>query len=141
MRGHGANNDCIETIEVCNKNGLHNFERANWEGTGDVGVHCTSDGIDDKFCETKHILHGTYFMWGEIQSTSACAATMLSCLFHVEAVLDLCWRMCPLLVAVEQFIWFLMSDGERPGMVASSSLWPGAPRSVADGGEYIYRWM
>ena len=51
------NNDCIEIIDIRNKNVLHSFERANREGTGDVGVHCASDGIG-KCGETKYILHG-----------------------------------------------------------------------------------
>ncbi len=57
VQGHGVNNDCIEIIDIHSKNLLHTFERANREGTGDVGVYCASDGIG-KCSETKYILHG-----------------------------------------------------------------------------------
>ena len=52
---------------------------------------------------------------------------MSLCFFLVEAVFDLCWRMCPLSVAVERGRWFLISVGVRPVMVIS----------VADGREHL----
>ncbi len=55
--------------------------------------------------------------------------------------MDLCRRMCPLLVAVEQGGWFLISAGVSLGMVASSSMRSSAPKSVADGGEHMHWWM
>jgi hypothetical protein len=63
-RGHGANYDCIEIIDICNKNILHTFELANRECTGDVGVLCASDGVGQ--CgKAKYILHGAHFVLGE----------------------------------------------------------------------------
>jgi hypothetical protein len=66
---------------------------------------------------------------------------MSFCGFHVEAVLDLCRRMCPLSVAVERGRWFLISAGVSPGMMVSSSLRSSALRGVTDGGEHMNWWM
>jgi hypothetical protein len=44
-RWHGAHDDCIEIINICNEDILHTFERANRECTGDVSVHCSSDVV------------------------------------------------------------------------------------------------
>ncbi len=49
---------------------------------------------------TSCMVHATWA--GNIRSTSARAATMLACTFLVDAVSALCWRICPLSVAVEQ---------------------------------------
>ncbi len=38
--GHSTNKDGIEVINVCNKDVLHGFERADGERTWEVGVHC-----------------------------------------------------------------------------------------------------
>ncbi len=57
-------NDCVEIIDIRNENILHTFERANRECTGDVSVHCASDGVGQ--CgEAKYILHGANFVLGE----------------------------------------------------------------------------
>jgi hypothetical protein len=72
-----------------------------------------------------------------MQSTLAHTAIMLDCILCVEAVLAWCKHMCPLLVVVESGRWFLINDGMRPGMVASSSLQSSAPRSVDAGREHM----
>ncbi len=140
MVGHGANNDGIEIIDIRNKDVLHTFEQSNQEGTSDVCVHCAMMALSSAAKQnTSCMAHS--LCWGNMRSTSARAVTMSSCIFCVEAVLDLGWCMCPLLVAVEQGRWFLISAGVSPGMVASSSLRLSAPRSVADGREHMHWWM
>ena len=64
-QGNDANNDCIEIIDICNKHILHTFEQANKECTGDVSVHCASDGVGQcgkakqKFAWCKFLVGGT----------------------------------------------------------------------------------
>ncbi len=76
-----------------------------------------------------------------MQSTLARAAIMLGCMLRVEAVLAWCCCMCPVSVAAEHGIWFLINVVGRPGMVASSSLRSSAQRSIDAGGEHMIRWM
>ncbi len=44
-RWHGANDDSVEIINICNENILHTFERVHRECTGDVSVHCSRDVV------------------------------------------------------------------------------------------------
>jgi hypothetical protein len=74
--------------------------------------------------------------WGIIQSTLARVATDSLWTFCVEAVLDWCLRMWPLLVAVEQGRLLLMNVGVRPGIVDSLVLTASARSRVDAGGEH-----
>ncbi len=136
MRGHGLVDDRIEIIHVCNKHSLYTFERVGREDAGDVGIHGASYGIS-KHGKAEHILHSTDFLGGDMQSTLACVAIMLDCILRVEALLDWCRRMCPLLVAVKHGRWFFINTGVRLGMVAISSLRSSVPKSADAGREHM----
>jgi hypothetical protein len=63
---------------------LHSFEQADREGASDIGIHGPSDDIGNR-----SKLNASYITqiscWGNMQSTLASAATMLSCTFCMEA--------------------------------------------------------
>jgi hypothetical protein len=66
---------------------------------------------------------------------------MLDCILRMEVVLAWCWRMCPLLVAVEHGRCFLINAVVRPGMMLSSSLRSSARGRVDAGREHMIWWM
>jgi hypothetical protein len=63
-RQHGPDNNCIKLVDVGNKHILHTFEGADWEGTGDVGIHGACYGIG-KHGKAEHIFHSTDFLRGK----------------------------------------------------------------------------
>ncbi len=61
---HGAYNDGIQIVYICNKNILHIFEGSNREGTSKIGVHRTGIGVGE--CgEAENILNRTCFLHGK----------------------------------------------------------------------------
>ncbi len=63
-RGHGLDDDCINVVDVGNKNILHTFEGADREGASDVGIHGAHYGTG-KRDKAEHILHSTDFLSGK----------------------------------------------------------------------------
>ncbi len=63
-RHHGPDDDCNKVIDVGNKHVLHNFEGADREGAGDVGIHGARYGIG-KHGKAEYILHSTDFLRGK----------------------------------------------------------------------------
>jgi hypothetical protein len=133
-RWHGPDNDCIKIVDVGNKHIFHNFERADREGTSDVGIHGAHYGIG-KHSKAEHILHSTDFLRGKHAINLGMCGNNAG--LRVEVVLAWCRCLCPLLVAVERGRLFLINVVMRPVIVVCSSLRFSAQRSVDAGGEHM----
>jgi hypothetical protein len=139
-RGHGLDDDCIEIVYVGNKHILHTFERADREGTGNVGIHGASYGIG-KRGKTEHILHSTDFLRGKHLINLGMHGNNVGLHIAHRGCVGLVPVHVSLSLVVEHGRWFLINVGVRPGMVVSSSLRSSAPRSIDAGREHMIWWM
>jgi hypothetical protein len=139
-RRHGPDNDCIKIIDVGNKHVLHNFEGADREGAGDVGIHGASYGIGTRG-KREHILHSTDPLRGKHAINLGMRGNNVGLHIARGGCIGLVLALWPLLVVVECGRWFLIKTVMRPGMVTSSSLRYSAQRSVDAGGEHMILWM
>ncbi len=63
-RRHGPDNNCIKVIDVGNKHILHTFEKADRQGTSDVGIDGARYAIG-KSNKAERILHSIDFLRGK----------------------------------------------------------------------------